>query len=162
MIGQNVQMDASSAPTVDATGGDHLLGLADEIAEGMLACTLPKPRWTHEAHVLACVSLVRCVGATDALATLRVAIPRYNESTGVANTDTDGYHDTLTVYYVWAVDQLLTADNDTTAVLHSPLVDRHAALLWWPNETLFSVQARRAFVAPTLTNPGVRIPSEPV
>jgi hypothetical protein len=95
------------------------------------------------------------------LATLRDAIPRYNESTSVANTDTSGYHDTLTVYYVWAVDQLLAADNDTTAVLHSPLVDRQAALLWWPRETLFSVQARRTFVAPTLSNSGVPIPCEP-
>jgi hypothetical protein len=133
-------------------GDDHLAAMADEVAEMMLARTLPKSRWTHEAHLLACVSLVRRLGAADALEVLRQAIPAYNESTGVANTDTGGYHDTLTVYYVWAVEQLVGNGCDTTAVLRDPLTDRGAALVWWDKPTLFSTIARRQFVAPTLVH----------
>jgi hypothetical protein len=146
----------------EAVGGDdHLAAMADEVAEMMLARTLAKSRWTHEAHLLACVSLVRRFGAAQALDVLRQAIPTYNESTGVANTDTDGYHDTLTVYYVWAVAQLLATGCDTTSVLHDPITDRGAALVWWDKPTLFSPIARRQFVAPTLvhgTSAGPTVP----
>ena len=115
--------DHASAPSTD-----HLAGVADQIADGLLARTLPKSRWTHEGHLLACVSLVRRHGAIDALWILRAAIPPYNESTGVANTPTGGYHDTITVYFVWAIDRLLTAGHDAPAILRHPLVARHALL----------------------------------
>ncbi len=74
---------------------------ADAIAAAMTACRLPKSEWTHEAHIQAGLSLVLRSGASAALATLREAIPRYNLSTNTPNTDSRGYHDTLTVYYVW-------------------------------------------------------------
>ena len=71
---------------------------ADAIADAMTACRLPKSEWTHEAHVQAGLSLVLRMGPSRALATLREAIPRYNISTNTPNTNTGGYHDTLTVY----------------------------------------------------------------
>ncbi len=140
---------------------DHLVAVADQIADEVLAHTLAKSRWTHEAHLLACLSLVRRLGAVETLAVLRRAIPLYNETTGVDNTDTSGYHDTLTVYYVWAVDRLLATPCTTTDVLHDPLVDRQAALKWWDKSTLFSVSARRKFVPPTLVHDGANRPGEP-
>ncbi|HRE03322.1 MAG TPA: hypothetical protein PLV68_18640, partial [Ilumatobacteraceae bacterium] len=82
---------------------DALDERAMQVASGLLDRSLPKAEWTHEAHVLACIALVRSLGARDALAALRAGIPPYNEATGVANTPTGGYHDTITVYYVWAV-----------------------------------------------------------
>lgn len=139
---------------------DHLQGVADKIADGLLARTLPKSRWTHEGHLLACVSLVRRHGAADALAILRAAIPPYNESTGVANTPTSGYHDTITVYYVWAVDRLLTAGISPADILHHPLVEREAPLAWWDRETLMSPAARAWFVEPTLAGDGSGGPTE--
>ena len=128
---------------------DHLLGVANQIAAGLLDRSLPKSRWTHEGHLLACVSLVRHHGAVEALAILRGAIPPYNEATGVANTPTSGYHDTITVYYVWAVDHLLSVGLDTPSILVDPLVERTALLRWWDKETLMSSAARAAWTEPT-------------
>ena len=142
-------------------GADHLVHMADSIAEMVLARTLPKPRWTHEAHLLACVSLVRRNGAAAALAVLREAIPLYNEATGVANTPTGGYHDTLTVFYVWAVARLLESGCTTPEILNDPSVDRQAALAWWPRDKLFSESARAHFIEPTLPGDGNGPPAEP-
>lgn len=128
---------------------DHLRDVADRIAEGLLDRTLAKPRWTHEAHLLACVSLIRHHGAAGALAILRSAIPAYNEATGVANTPTGGYHDTITVYYVWAIDRLLAEGLDIPGILLNPLVERTALLAWWDRDTLMSPTARAGWVEPT-------------
>jgi len=132
-----------------ALQSDHLVGLADKIADHLQARTLPKSRWTHEGHLLACISLVRRLGPVEALAALRAAIPPYNESTGVANTPTGGYHDTITAYFVWAVHRLLEAGESTTAIMWHPLCDRDALLHWWDRTTLMSPAARAHWVAPT-------------
>lgn len=154
-------LSVTTLQSISADHHDHLVLVADEIAEMVLACTLPKPRWTHEAHLLTCASLVRRQRPVGALRVLRQAIPRYNEATGVANTPTGGYHDTLTVFYVWAVNGLLTQGCTITQVLHDPSVDRHAALRWWDRDTLFSVDAREHWVAPTLAVETDVGPAEP-
>lgn len=133
---------------------------ADAIADAMTACRLPKSEWTHEAHVQAGLSLVLRMGASRALATLREAIPRYNISTNTPNTDTGGYHDTLTVYYVWAIDELLRDGISPEDIVSQPLVSRTAALQFWERDDLFSVQARRHWVAPTKSL-GTKTPTEP-
>jgi len=133
---------------------------ADAIADAMTACRLPKSEWTHEAHVQAGLSLVLRLGAKQALAALREAIPRYNVSTNTPNTDTSGYHDTLTVYYVWAIDELLRDGISPEDVVSQPLVSRTAALDFWERDDLFSVHARRHWVAPTKSL-GTKTPTEP-
>ena len=154
------QTDAMMTSEATRDGDWELARLADELADMVLARTLPKPRWTHEAHLLTCVSLVRRHGDVGALRILREAIPRYNEATGVANTSTSGYHDTLTVFYVWAVNQLLSRGTTTTHILRDPSTDRQAALVWWDREALFSSDARAHWLQPTLAGDGSAGPAE--
>jgi hypothetical protein len=135
--------------------------LADDIAGALLDMTLPRTRWTHEAHVLAAVSLVRRHGADEALRIFSRAIPAYNETTGTANTSTSGYHHTLTVFFVWAVDRLLQAGLSTTGVLWHPLVDRRSPGCWWDDATLWSTEARQGWVEPTLAAIGEPRPPAP-
>jgi len=61
---------------------------------------LPKVEWTHSAHIAVGTMYVCELGAAAALAHLRQAIPRYNESHGVQNTNSSGYHETLTRFWV--------------------------------------------------------------
>jgi hypothetical protein len=88
----------------------------------------------------------RCRAGAGASA--RDAIPRYNEATGTPNTDTDGYHDTITCYYVAAVGAL--AGESLDVVLSHPSCSRTAPLEHWSREHLFSVAARRGWVEPDL------------
>ena len=121
---------------------------ADDLVAAFEARTLPKIEWTHEAHVVVCWATVARLGADGALTHLRTAIPRYNEATGTPNSDTDGYHDTITVYYVAAVGALAGASLDE--VLVHPSCSRTAALAHWTRDRLFSVEARRGWVEPDL------------
>lgn len=149
----------SPARTVDRSV-DHLLDRADQVAAGLLDRTLPKPEWTHDGHLLACVSLVRRHGAVEALRILRAAIPPYNEATNVANTPSGGYHDTITVYYVWAVDRLLQRGLSGEAILADPLVERNAAHAYWDPDVLMSPAARAAWTPPQRSGADGSLPAD--
>lgn len=67
-----------------------------DIAHGLRDRTLPKPEWTHNAHFAAAVWLIRSP-LYDAERDMPAMIRRYNLACGVANTDTEGYHETITL-----------------------------------------------------------------
>jgi len=131
---------------------------ADEIrrvGEAMLACTLPKEGWTHEAHLSTCLWLI--VERPDV--TLERDLPglirRYNESVGGQNTDTAGYHETLTQLYIRGVRGFLAGREGgllelVDALLASPIGPRDWPLRFYSRERLFSVAARRGWVEPDL------------
>ncbi len=110
--------------------------------------TLPKAQWTHDAHLAACWAVVATTPAPDALEYLRNAIRSYNEATGVANTATSGYHETLTAYFVYAVAGLQA--ESVNAVLVAPRCRRDAPLQHWSRSRLFSECARSMWVEPDL------------
>src|SRR5271168_4129296 len=62
------------------------------IGHGLVDRTLPKTNWTHAAHFAAALWLIE----TSRGSTVPAVIRAYNESVGVANTDTNGYHETIT------------------------------------------------------------------
>jgi hypothetical protein len=113
--------------------------------------SLPKSEWTHEAHVATCTALVRRAGEERALRLLGRIIPRLNRVHGTPNTDTSGYHATLTEYYVRTVGSLVAAGLNDRAIATNPTTGREAPLHHWRRETLFSVPARRGWVAPDLS-----------
>ena len=78
----------------------------------------------------------------------RGAIRAYNEATGVENTTTSGYHETLTRYYVGAVASLGAAPLDQ--VLTAPQCTTAAPLGHWSRAALFSPEARADWIDPDL------------
>jgi hypothetical protein len=83
-------MDAQmSAPFIPFTCNDEIAA----IGRGVLDLSLPKPRWTHAAHFATALWFRQDLDASRAMPRL---IRAYNEATGVANTDTEGYHETIT------------------------------------------------------------------
>lgn len=62
--------------------------------------TLPGQQFTHAAHIAVGATYVCELGCERALEHLRGAIPLYNVSQGGENTDTRGYHETLTRFWV--------------------------------------------------------------
>lgn len=121
---------------------------AADLVEDFTSLRLPRARWTHEAHLVVCRSTLRRLEPAAALDHLRQAIRRYNEATGTANTDTGGYHETLTAYYVGAVHALGPVTLDELA--RHPSCARTAPMSHWSRERLFSAAARRAWVPPDL------------
>src|SRR5215210_2603984 len=81
------------------------------IGEGLVARTLPRPEWTHEAHLAATSYLLVRRPDIDLDKELPDIIRRYNESVGGVNDDTQGYHETITRMFLLGV-RLFLAEAD--------------------------------------------------
>src|SRR6476620_5684929 len=129
----------------------------EHIGEGLLARTLPRAEWTHEAHLAATTYLLLRRPDIDIDKELPGIIRRYNESVGGVNSDTEGYHDTITRAFLAGV-RLFLSEADPTEPLHdlvnelllSPMGRRDWPLRFYSPARLFSVEARRQFVQPDL------------
>ena len=125
------------------------------VGAGMMARTLPKPEWTHEAHLAACAWLILERPDIVPERDLPNLIRRYNESAGGVNSDTEGYHETITRLFLHGV-RLFLAEADLKEPLHelvnelllSPMGRRDWPLRFYGAERLFSVEARRKFIPP--------------
>lgn len=128
----------------------------ERIARALADRTLPKGEWTHLAHLRAGLWHVHQHGPFEALDLLRERISRYNESVGTSNTDTSGYHETITRFYVVVIDRFLsTVDRlDDLDALAAALIaqygDRRLPLHHYSEKRLFSPVARRAWIEPDL------------
>jgi hypothetical protein len=127
------------------------------IGEGLLARSLPRADWTHEAHLAATIWLVRDRPDIDLDAPIATIISRYNAAVGGVNDDSQGYHDTITRAYLAGVRAHLGARDpaeplvdSVNALLASPAGRRDWPLRFYSRERLFAVAARRGFIAPDL------------
>jgi hypothetical protein len=126
------------------------------IGRGLLDRTLPKSSWTHAAHFAAALWLLAHRPLVDCSREMPRFISAYNEATGVANTDTSGYHETITLASLRAARAFLADDPSRplfmtcNALLRSPLGDSKWLLVYWSRPRLFSVEARRVWVDPDL------------
>jgi len=127
----------------------------DRIGRGVVDRTLPKPQWTHAAHFAAAV-WVLTRPHLDAPRDMPGLIRAYNEATGVANTDTEGYHETITLASLRAARAWLDARPGAALsavlsdLLASPCGRSDWLLAHWSRDVLFSPQARRAWIEPDL------------
>lgn len=129
----------------------------EHIGEGFLARTLPRAEWTHEAHLAATTYLLLRRPDIDVDTELPGLIRRYNESVGGVNSDSDGYHETITRVFLHGARLFLEKAN-TSEPLHelvnqlllSPTGRRDWPLRFYSRERLFSIEARRGFVQPDI------------
>jgi hypothetical protein len=126
------------------------------LGEGLLACSLRREEWTHEAHLAACLYLLAERPDVDVDAHIAGLISRFNASVGGVNDETQGYHDTITHAFVAGV-RLFLRDTEeaglaaqVNALLATPMGQREWPLGFYSRELLFSVPARLGFVPPDL------------
>jgi len=72
--------------------------------------TLPKPHWTHAAHVAVGAYYTVRFGK-DAFTHMRAGIRRYNESVGTLNSPASGYHETLTRFWSLVIAKALAGET---------------------------------------------------
>jgi len=122
-----------------------------------LARSLPKAEWTHEAHISTTCWLILERGDIAPERDLPGLIRRYNESVGGVNSDSEGYHETITRVFLHGI-RLFLAEADPKEPLHelvnelllSPMGRRDWPLRFYTPARLFSVEARRKFVPPDI------------
>lgn len=131
----------------------------ERIGEGLLARTLPREEWTHEAHLAATTYLLLKRPDIDIDKELPDLIRRYNESVGGVNSDTEGYHETVTRVFLRGVRLFLAEANIreplhelVNELLHSPMGRRDWPLRFYSPLRLFSAEARRNWVRPDIAS----------
>ena len=128
----------------------------DRIGRSVETRTLPKCEWTHAAHFAAAMWVLthpNLVAERDMPALIR----GYNEATGTHNTDTTGYHETITQASIRVARAFLA--NSAKAgpaealceLLASPFGRSDWLLAYYSRDRLFSVEARRVWVEPDLS-----------
>jgi hypothetical protein len=126
------------------------------IARGLIDRTLPKAEWTHAAHFAAALWLIDRHGR-NAERLMPGLIRAYNEAVGGVNSDTSGYHETITLASLRAARSVLVE-----AAPGIPLWRVHETLMasklgrsdWllahWSKPLLFSPPARKTWTPPDL------------
>lgn len=125
------------------------------IGAGLAARTWPAKHWTHDCHWAAALWLISARGLAAAQADMPGMIRAYNEASGGVNSDTEGYHETITQASLLAADAALS-EAGPGALLHEVCntlcAGPHGRAGWieahWSRERLFSPEARRIWVAP--------------
>jgi hypothetical protein len=119
------------------------------------AAAIPAIEWTHEMHLMMGVWHVARFGPEAALERLRAGIRRLNAAHGTIDSDTRGYHETITRAYVRVIAGFLRGrpsdeplDGSIAALLAGPLAARDLLLRHYSRERLFAVAARRGWVEP--------------
>ena len=129
----------------------------EHLGEGLLACTLDRPEWTHEAHLGATTYLLLKRPDIDLDLELPGIIRRFNASVGGVNSNTEGYHETITRAYLHGI-RFFLSEAEVSEPLHelvnelllSPMGRRDWPLRFWLKDRLMSSEARRHFVEPDL------------
>lgn len=127
----------------------------ERMALGMIARTLPREAWTHEAHFALALWLLRHRPEQTGGEAMRALISGYNESLGGVNSDTAGYHHTITLASMRAAAwhlELALEGAPLQAVLAHLMASRQGDKNWlldhWSRDILYSVAARRGWVEP--------------
>jgi hypothetical protein len=127
-----------------------------EIAEGLRDCTFPVARFHHREHCLAAAYFLKVFPGVDWRSEFPQFIRRYNVAMGGANTEDAGYHETITQFYIDAIEAFLRGHADGSvldacrALLQSPIVQPDFALRFYSRQRLFSREARRRYLEPDL------------
>lgn len=128
----------------------------EQLVAAFCDCTLPKSEWTHEAHLRVGLWHVLQMGEVAAMEALRARIRAYNESVGGKNTDREGYHETITQFYVKVIGEFLRGATAArpAAELAEELIrdygDRDLPLRYYSKARLQSTEARLAYLEPDL------------
>lgn len=127
-----------------------------QLAEGFKNRKLTEAEWTHHAHIIIAVLYVREYGVKNSLKLLRVHISGLNEALGGMNSESSGYHETLTKFWLITADIFLSGKNfNSVADACNALINSEAGrsdyvLKYYTSELLFSTEARKVWREPDI------------
>ena len=125
----------------------------DAFLESFLDGSLERSAWTHAAHVALAAAWIYEEPAT-ALDRLRAGIRRYNEACGVANSDSAGYHETLTRFWADRIAGSMDGRHSRLEAVREAVAryGEHSGLFrqYYSFDVVRSAAARREWMAPDL------------
>lgn len=142
--------------------------VTERVVRKFFSCTLPKQEWTHEAHLRVGLWHLLRYSPSESLVRLRQSIKRYNVACGIENTDSQGYHETITRFYVLLIARfietniqsvnkiVITPSNEIVNIdlLANELIksygDKSLIFKYYSRDRLMSKTARLEWVEPDL------------
>lgn len=123
------------------------------LAQGFINKTLPVADWTHEAHLLVALWHLKEYPKAEATCYLRSRIISYNEVVGTENGPRSGYHETLTLFWIWVIAEYLKRHEEELTELinlfiNSKYADRRLPFQFYTKVKLISVEARASWLVP--------------
>ena len=117
--------------------------------------TLPKEQWTHEAHFITAFWYCLHCPLPQAVQKITDGIKTYNISAGGQNTDSAGYHETITLFYMATMARYIITNGITSicdehiaALLQENFIARDYLIHFYRKEVLQGRQARLGWVEP--------------
>ncbi len=119
--------------------------------------SLPSTAWTHDAHLAVGLWYLLEDGMDAALCKIREGVISYNLASGRKNTPEDGYHETLTVFWMHILNRFVEQfgkgqpyEKVYSAFLLSPYSEKNLPLQYYSLGRIRSVKARAQWVEPDL------------
>lgn len=115
---------------------------------------LPKAAWTHAAHVAMAAYIAFEHAPEEAFERMKAGILHHNDAVGTANTETSGYHETLTRLWCAILGKFVCHGNFASrleAVREAVRVfgeDRERYKLYYGFDVVNDRRARREWVRP--------------
>jgi urease accessory protein UreH len=128
----------------------------DSLIHAFQECSLPRSRWTHEAHLTVALWYLFDETEQAAINALRNGIKRYNSAQGIETTKDGGYHETLTLFWVGIIRRYLAQEsrNRSMVSLANGLIAKYASCTlpfsYYTRDRLMSWEARINWVEPDL------------
>jgi len=128
----------------------------DRFVAAWKAAVLPRAEWTHAAHVaIAAFHDVRY--GHGSFERIKAGIIRYNAACGIPNTDSSGYHETLTRLWSNVVARVVAQFTDPwLAASHAVEKlgeDRDLHRLYYSFDVVRCAEARRSWIPPDIEGP---------
>lgn len=127
--------------------------------------TIEKREWTHTAHLTVGLYYLKRLPFAVAKNVMRDGIHWLNDRHGTPNTESSGYHETLTVFWLKRIWNFLDSRSDNTdlAALANELILNHKdpgqPLMFYSSGLLFSAKARRDYHPPDIrVRPAITFP----
>ncbi|MCA9790727.1 MAG: GNAT family N-acetyltransferase [Candidatus Eremiobacteraeota bacterium] len=136
------------------TAGQDPHAALEALIEAFESCTLPYPDWTHRAHLSVAFYYLVQRPWPEALERIRAGIQAYNASQGIEQTETGGYHDSLTIFFAQLIAEFLLAAppsltlGDLLEELWASCSDKSLPLKFYTRERLMGRGARFGWVEP--------------
>jgi hypothetical protein len=128
----------------------------DDFLSAFEGRTLDKARFTHMGHLVVGACAVYRFSEDGAIAYLRAAIPQYNVAVGGRNTETSGYHETVTIFWVKLLERIRetagpkTREEFVALVLKRFATERDTLAKFYDFDVVNSMEARQMWIAPNL------------
>ena len=130
---------------------------ATQLIEQFESHTLPKEQWTHEAHFIMAFWYCLQYPLPQAVRKIRDGIKTYNISVGGENTDTAGYHETITLLYTSTITKYIVtrgitefSSEQVKVLLQQPFLAKDYALQFYSKALFSDKEARKNWVQPDL------------